>query len=98
MNWAVAHEYVPLVGIRTVKQAKDAVGALEWRLTPQEVERLDQAALSLSTLKKPRWRRAIFIVMISMLVMSYYIFSFFERFIGFHRQPPPQDKKAKKLL
>lgn len=73
LNWAICHGAVPLVGCRSVAQARDSVGCLDWRLGGGEVAELDAAALSLSTLAKPKRRRAMFVVFISLLVLSYKI-------------------------
>ena len=32
VNWAICHGAIPLVGIRSLEQARDAVGALGWKL------------------------------------------------------------------
>lgn len=32
VNWAICHQAIPLVGLRSLEQARDAVGALGWRL------------------------------------------------------------------
>jgi aryl-alcohol dehydrogenase-like predicted oxidoreductase len=71
LNWAICHGAVPLVGCRSVEQARDSMGALGWRLAPEEVAGLDAVALSTSTLAKPRWRRGVFVVFISLLMLSY---------------------------
>ena len=71
LNWTICHGAVPLVGCRSLAQARDSVGALDWRLEEEEVERLDAAALSMSTLAKPKWRRGLFVVFISLLMLSY---------------------------
>ena len=39
VNWAICHNAIPLVGIRSLDQARDAVGALGWKLE-QDVEAL----------------------------------------------------------
>jgi hypothetical protein len=46
-----------------VKQAADTTSALSWRLTPEEVARLDDVALARSTLESPPWRRQLFVVL-----------------------------------
>jgi hypothetical protein len=73
LNWTICHGAVPLVGCRSVAQAQDSVGCLDWRLDEGDVAELDSAALSLSTLAKPKRRRAMFVVFISLLVLSYKI-------------------------
>lgn len=59
---------MPLVGLRSRAQAADALGALRWRLAAEDVARLDAVALRRSTLAKPRWKRAIFVLAISALM------------------------------
>ena len=41
MAWCISHGALPIPGVRTEKQAKDAVGCLTFRLTPDEVHELD---------------------------------------------------------
>lgn len=71
LNWTICHGAVPLVGCRSLAQARDSVGALNWRLSTEDVERLDAVALGMSTLAKPKWRRGLFVVFISLLMLSY---------------------------
>eukprot|EP00913_Durusdinium_trenchii_P034760 g32516.t1 len=73
VNWAICHGAVPLVGIRSLEQARDTVGALGWTLEPEDLKMLDQKALSRGTLAKPRWKRAAFVLFISTLVFCYQI-------------------------
>jgi pyridoxine 4-dehydrogenase len=61
LNWCVRHGTVPLVGCRSLAQARDSLGALGWALSPEEVAALDGSALRRSTLESPRWRRALFV-------------------------------------
>jgi aryl-alcohol dehydrogenase-like predicted oxidoreductase len=42
LNWNVSKGGLPLVGIRNEQQAKDAVEALGWRLTDEEVTEIDK--------------------------------------------------------
>eukprot|EP01041_Mallomonas_annulata_P007983 gene7983-16336_t len=44
LNWSLSKNALVLVGMRTVDQAKDNLGADGWRLTPAEVEVLDRVA------------------------------------------------------
>jgi membrane protein implicated in regulation of membrane protease activity len=37
----------------------------------QQVARLDEQALDVSTLDKPRWRRTFFVIAISLLLLAY---------------------------
>lgn len=48
LDRALCKGTVPIPGIRTLKQAKENVGALEFRLNNDMVEVLDKAALDLS--------------------------------------------------
>ncbi|CAJ1394931.1 unnamed protein product [Effrenium voratum] len=73
LNWTICHGAIPLVGTRSVQQARDSVGALGWRLDPEDVLELDAKALRRSTLSKPRWKRALFVIAISLLVCSYQV-------------------------
>mmetsp|Transcript_63780 Transcript_63780/g.152087 ORF Transcript_63780/g.152087 Transcript_63780/m.152087 type:complete len:347 (+) Transcript_63780:74-1114(+) len=71
VNWCVCKGTVPLVGCRSAAQAQDSVGGvLGWRLSAEEVKQLDRVALSRSTLESPRWRRAIFVGLASMVMMA----------------------------
>lgn len=71
VNWAICHNAIPLVGIRSLDQARDAVGALGWKLEQEDLEELDRHALRRGTLSKPRWKRAAFVMFISTLVCCY---------------------------
>lgn len=75
VNWAICHGAVPLVGIRSLEQARDTVGALGWTLEPEDLKMLDQKALSRGTLAKPRWKRAAFVLFISTLVFLRLLYS-----------------------
>lgn len=44
LNWNLQKGFLVLVGIRTVEQAKDIMGASNWALSAAEVEALDTAA------------------------------------------------------
>ena len=61
LNWCISHGTVPLVGCRSLAQARDSLGALGWSLSPDEAAALDRNALRRSTLESPRWRRAVFV-------------------------------------
>jgi len=76
LNWVICHGAIPLVGIRTLDQAKSAVGCLGWKLSSEELESLDQFALCRSTLSKPGWKRFVFLFMISSLILAYRISTF----------------------
>jgi len=61
INWCASHGTIPLVGCRSVKQAKDTLGVLSSDLTEEDIAELDELALDRSTLDSPGWRRAIFV-------------------------------------
>ncbi|CAM9927037.1 unnamed protein product, partial [Discosporangium mesarthrocarpum] len=44
LNWCMCKGTVPVVGVKSLKQARENLGALGWRLTPAEVGELDAAA------------------------------------------------------
>lgn len=46
LNWVISKGAIPIPGAKNGRQAGENLGALGWRLTPQEVETLDRAALS----------------------------------------------------
>jgi aryl-alcohol dehydrogenase-like predicted oxidoreductase len=43
LNWLICHGAVPIPGAKSAEQARQNAGALGWRITPDEVERLDRA-------------------------------------------------------
>eukprot|EP01039_Chlorochromonas_danica_P003460 gene3459-3789_t len=47
LNWTLAKGIMPLVGMRSVEQAKENLGALGWSLTEAEVEAIDSVAVKL---------------------------------------------------
>ena len=47
------------------------MGALGWSLSSDEVARLDAQSLAYSTLRKSRFRRGFFVLMISLLIFAY---------------------------
>ncbi len=51
LNWCIQHNVIPLVGCRSVEQARDSVGCLGWSLEEKDVRDLDQVALGKSTLE-----------------------------------------------
>ncbi|KAA8497166.1 Pyridoxal reductase, chloroplastic [Porphyridium purpureum] len=71
LNWCICHDTIPLVGCRSVAQSEDTLGCLGWRLSTEEVERLDAVALARSTLDSPPWRRGIFVALAGVLMMVY---------------------------
>lgn len=77
-NWALCHSFIPLVGVRKPNHVTDALEALTWKLNNEEITRLDAAALSYSTLQKSKLRRAMFIFLISLLMIMYKISHLFD--------------------
>ena len=71
LNYLICKGCVPLVGARKAEHVKEALGAIGWSLTHDEVARLDAVALAKHTFEKPRWRRSIFITFISLLMSAY---------------------------
>ena len=53
LNWARAKGTVPIPGARTVSQVKSNYKALDWTLSKDEVEFLDQAASKVTTFLQP---------------------------------------------
>eukprot|EP00475_Leptophrys_vorax_P023383 TRINITY_DN32013_c0_g1_i1.p1 TRINITY_DN32013_c0_g1~~TRINITY_DN32013_c0_g1_i1.p1 ORF type:complete len:353 (+),score=67.65 TRINITY_DN32013_c0_g1_i1:879-1937(+) len=78
LNWVICHGAIPLVGVRTLKHLEDNLGSTDWRLADEEVQTLDRVSLKLSTLDKPFWRRAIFVGLISAVVLLYRVDVFLE--------------------
>ena len=70
LNWCIQHGVIPLVGCRTVQQAKDSIGCLGWHLSKADVERLDQVALDRSTLESPAWRRMLFVTLFGLVMVT----------------------------
>lgn len=48
LNWLMCQGTVPIPGARTAKQAEENAGAMGWRLTDEEVKRLDDLSLPLN--------------------------------------------------
>ena len=48
LNWCRALGTTPIPGLRTPEQARDVAAALQWSLSPQEYQRLDEARLHCS--------------------------------------------------
>lgn len=44
LNWVICKGGLPIPGAKNVRQAQENVGAIGWRLTPEEVEALDKAS------------------------------------------------------
>ena len=71
INWSLCKGIIPLIGVRTVKQALDAIAATKWHLTDEEVKRLDSHALALHTFEKPRVVRSFAVIVIAVLMVAY---------------------------
>jgi aryl-alcohol dehydrogenase-like predicted oxidoreductase len=48
LNWTICKGTVPIPGAKNAKQAADNLGAMGWRLTPEEVAALDETSNTLS--------------------------------------------------
>jgi pyridoxine 4-dehydrogenase len=44
LNWTICKGTVPIPGAKNAKQAADNLGAMNWRLSPEEVAALDEAS------------------------------------------------------
>jgi len=44
LNWTMCKGTVPIPGAKNAKQAEQNAGALGWRLTENEIERLDRSS------------------------------------------------------
>jgi pyridoxine 4-dehydrogenase len=44
LNWVIAKGAIPIVGVKTLKQAREDFGALKWSLSSAEVAELDAAS------------------------------------------------------
>jgi pyridoxine 4-dehydrogenase len=44
INWVLQKGFLALVGIRSIEQAKENLGALGWTLSPAEVDTIDRIA------------------------------------------------------
>jgi len=44
LNWCICKETLPIPGSKNARQAEENAGALGWKLTEEEVEKLDQAS------------------------------------------------------
>jgi aryl-alcohol dehydrogenase-like predicted oxidoreductase len=49
LNWVIAKGAVPIPGVKNRRQAQDVLGALEWRLEPDETAALDAAGDRIGT-------------------------------------------------
>lgn len=53
LNWTRAKQSIPIPGARTLKQVKQNYAALEWTLTPEEIQQLDQASAKVTNFVQP---------------------------------------------
>ena len=53
INWTRAKGTIPIPGARTISQVQQNYGALEWNLSPKDVETLDAAAAKITTFVTP---------------------------------------------
>jgi pyridoxine 4-dehydrogenase len=53
INWARAKGTIPIPGARTISQVQQNYGALEWNLSPTDVEALDEAGAKVTTFITP---------------------------------------------
>jgi len=53
LNWTRAKGAIPIPGARTVRQAEQNYGALEWNLTKEEERMLDEASAKVTSFTKP---------------------------------------------
>jgi len=44
LNWTICKGTLPIPGAKNVRQAQENAGALGWKLTEDEVTRLDEAS------------------------------------------------------
>jgi aryl-alcohol dehydrogenase-like predicted oxidoreductase len=49
INWTICKGAVPIPGAKNVQQARENIGALGWRLSDEEVKRLDDASLEIGS-------------------------------------------------
>jgi len=77
LAWARQKDTIPLVGVRKKEHLTSALKSLSLTLTDEEMHELDSLALPKHTFEKPRWRRSIFVIFISLLVFVYRLVEFF---------------------
>ena len=53
LNWCICKGSAPIPGAKNARQAQENAGALGWRLTAEEVARLDDASMAINTPQKP---------------------------------------------
>lgn len=55
LNWVLCKGAVPIVGVKHARQVRENLGALGWRLAPEEVAELDTASRNLQRIVKVWW-------------------------------------------
>ncbi|MCO5569282.1 hypothetical protein L7F22_022994 [Adiantum nelumboides] len=48
LNWCICKGTIPIPGVKNLRQAQDNLGALGWRLSNEEISRLDEASNRIS--------------------------------------------------
>lgn len=71
LRWALEQDVVALVGTRSVAQLDDTLGALDFRLSTDEVAALNDLALDYSTFDRAPWKRLVFLGFLSVLMTAY---------------------------
>jgi aryl-alcohol dehydrogenase-like predicted oxidoreductase len=77
LRYLIQQGHVALVGCRKVVHVTEALGAIGWEMTDEEMKKLDSVALGKHTFEKPRLRRSLFVVFISGLMMAYKVSEIF---------------------
>lgn len=44
INWCICQNTIPIPGAKNLRQAEEALGALEWRMSAAECQALEEAA------------------------------------------------------
>mmetsp|Transcript_59488 Transcript_59488/g.68935 ORF Transcript_59488/g.68935 Transcript_59488/m.68935 type:complete len:105 (-) Transcript_59488:123-437(-) len=99
INYVRAKGAIPLVGCRSPRHVSDAIDAVQWSLDEAEVRSLDALVLAKHTFEKPKWRRSLFVVFISLLMTMYRVSNGIRRVKNFLSRcscsESPQDAKDK---
>ena len=53
LNWTRAKSTIPIPGARTLRQVQQNYGALDWTLTPEEIQQLDNASSQITSFVQP---------------------------------------------
>jgi aryl-alcohol dehydrogenase-like predicted oxidoreductase len=92
LQWVIAHGAVPLVGCRSVQQARDSLGgASGWSLATSDVARLDGLALARSTLEGSRFKRGFFATLFGFVILVYRVIEVFAGGRGGTAAAPKRD-------